>query len=968
MKPSSNVDMANISRHDVKRTIEQHQNHLAFLNSVANFVKSSKDGISIAARNFAHAEMITALRNVPVDELNTVKSGIRIKTLKDAGYGNVADIYSSTISNLEAINGISYDAAVVIKKVSQDIAQRTLSTTKIKLSIDNKNKYSSALVESIYTYRKSKVIESKCNELLNNFSIAIKEHISVLNSTISPIKWAFMSKSKKDEVAKSYEFLESLLVENYGKLSKDYCTQLNKVAQPSYHDAWVDFEQFSIEYFNIIEETNPGLLGNDDTLYGLPEELAREIQDECIFPEGLLCSLRRYQEWGVKYILHQERVLLGDEMGLGKTVQAIATMVSLKNTGARLFMVVCPASVVENWCREIYKHSRLRPTRIHGKGRKVAFESWKKNGGVGVTTYETLHHLKLEEDFKFSLLIVDEAHYIKNPEAKRSINTIEFSRHAERLLFMTGTAIENKVEEMIGLMDILQPRVSNQARNYAFMSSAPQFRQIIAPVYYRRKREDVLTELPDLIEKEQWCKLNPEEERAYEDAVLSRGMQSARRVSWNVDDLSKSSKATRLKEIVEEAESQGRKVLVFSYFLDTINKIQEFLGDRCLPAINGSVPTARRQEIIDKFSEAPAGSVLLSQIQSGGTGLNIQAASVVIICEPQLKPSIENQAISRSYRMGQARNVLVHRLLCVDTIDERIFEKLQEKQSVFDAFADKSVAAEKSQEAEIDGRTYKDLIVEEIDRINKKRGISSNDISNVEVNIACIDTEQLSDGLTGNELSQSFAQEYVKVENKYGMSSKTEGNKNLSYYNEISNMKYGELVSHLLNKYGRTINDYFTENFSKGKVSRTNEGLYCHHIDEDKVPNLSNVDNAKNYPFSFQKSSRLVYCNLLEHMLLHLKIVEENEGGFLGIGGLIGKNRICSELNEIYDGRFFAADYKTKIADNVRDDFDSYLMLLNKLWKIIKSDSVLSNVYEKEDLAKDCDGKLIGRIYSKING
>ena len=90
------------------------------------------------------------------------------------------------------------------------------------------------------------------------------------------------------------------------------------------------------------------MFGNSDSFYGLPEELAKEIQDECFFPDGLLVTLRRYQEWGVKYILHQKNVLLGDEMGLGKTIQAIAAMVSLRNTGAKYFLVVCPASVIIN--------------------------------------------------------------------------------------------------------------------------------------------------------------------------------------------------------------------------------------------------------------------------------------------------------------------------------------------------------------------------------------------------------------------------------------------------------------------------------------------------------------------------------------------------------------------------------------------------------------------------------------------
>ena len=126
----------------------------------------------------------------------------------------------------------------------------------------------------------------------------------------------------------------------------------------------------------------------------------------------------------------------------------------------------------------------------------------------------------------------------------------------------------------------------------------------------------------------------------------------------------------------------------------------------------------RRQEIIDDFDNAPAGKVLISQIIAGGTGLNIQSASVVIFCEPQLKPSIENQAIARAYRMGQARNVLVYRLLCENTIDERITEMLAEKQAIFNAFADKSVAADN---VEVDVKSLGNIIKEEINRINRTR-------------------------------------------------------------------------------------------------------------------------------------------------------------------------------------------------------------------------------------------------------
>ena len=534
-----------------------------------------------------------------------------------------------------------------------------------------------------------------------------------------------MSDDKQESLIDNYKYVKNTLNQTYILSIKEIYKQY-KYFKINEDDSWNEFSNNSIKFYNVIEEIMPGVLGNDDSIYGLPEELARKIQDECFFPDGLLCTLRKYQEWGVKYILHQEKVLLGDEMGLGKTVQAIATMVSLKNTGATHFLVVCPTSVVSNWCREIVKHSRLRVTKIHGNNKVSSFKSWIKTGGVAVTNFESTSYINFDENFKLSLLVVDEAHFIKNPSARRSINTRLLATFTDRILFMTGTALENNVDEMISLINVLNPTLADSIKCLSFMSTAPQFREKIASVYYRRKREDVLTELPDKIEIKEWCTMNPEEEEVYEDAILGKRFQEARRLSWNIDDLYKSSKAIRLKEIVEEAESDGRKVLVFSFFLDTIYKIHEFLKGKCLNPINGSVNVNRRQEIIDEFDNAPAGTVLLAQITSGGTGLNIQSASVVVICEPQFKPSIENQAISRSYRMGQTRNVLVYRLLCEDTIDERLINILEEKQMIFDTFADKSVAAQKI--IEIDDKTFGDIIKEEIDRINKKRGIVSNNI------------------------------------------------------------------------------------------------------------------------------------------------------------------------------------------------------------------------------------------------
>lgn len=707
---------------DAKRLIDEHRDLKTRLSKAEAYSEHCKASISKASEALVAQEVLNVLKDIPIEEINRDKRGFRIKALRDYGYNSIADISTASIYTIASVHGISEDTAYSIKRVVDDIVSKARQGVKIRLSVDNKNVKATELVSAISRYKRGKPYTETCRQILNSKSKQIDYALEDLAPAKSGFKWFFTSSANKQKAIEAYNTLGRLLESEYSKEAHSVLESLDAVNLSTGTEDWQNFSENSISFFNVLEDVNPGILGTDDAMYGLPEELAREIQEECFFPEGLLCELRRYQEWGVKYTLHQSRVLLGDEMGLGKTIQAIAAMVSLRNTGATHFVVVCPASVITNWCREIRKMSLLTVTKIHGAGRASAFKAWIKSGGVAVTTYETTSHFKMDNNFKFTLLVVDEAHYIKNPEARRTVNVKNISNHAERLLFMTGTALENKVDEMISLIQILQPTIAAQVAGMAFMASAPQFREKVAPVYYRRKREDVLTELPDLIESKEWCTMLTEEEQVYEQAILSKRYADARRVSWNVDDLQNSSKAKRLLEIIEEAEDDGRKVIVFSFFLDTIRKITELLGNKCLNPINGSVTPQRRQEIIDEFDISSAGTVLAAQIQSGGTGLNIQSASVVILCEPQFKPSIENQAISRAYRMGQARNVLVYRLLCENTVDEKITSLLESKQAIFDAFADQSVAAKES--LELDDKKFGDIIKEEIERINAKHGKS----------------------------------------------------------------------------------------------------------------------------------------------------------------------------------------------------------------------------------------------------
>ena len=406
-------------------------------------------------------------------------------------------------------------------------------------------------------------------------------------------------------------------------------------------------------------------------------------------------------------------------MGLGKTIQAIAAMVALKAQGKHHFMVVCPASVLINWCREIRKFSDMEVTKIHGAD-EAALLHWRENGDIAVTTYESISRFSLPEKFKFDFLVVDEAHYVKNPQAQRTAAMQKLLAKAEGVLYMSGTPLVNRVEEMCFLVSCLQPRLGERLEAVKTVSTAEQFRQELSEVYLRRVRADVLLELPDLVEKEQWCALGAKELQLYKEAVASGNLMAIRQVSWQVSELQDSSKAVRLLEICESAAEQNRKIIVFSFFRNTLKKVCQLLGDRCSPIISGDISPAERQQIVDQFNAAKPGAVLVSQVQAGGTGLNIQAASVVVFCEPQLTPAIENQAIGRAYRMGQTRDVLVHRLLADDTIDERMLEILSGKQKEFDAFAQDSVIGDLQMQSQTDSKWLSALVEEEQKRLQKQ--------------------------------------------------------------------------------------------------------------------------------------------------------------------------------------------------------------------------------------------------------
>lgn len=679
----------------------------------AKGAKPDARSIEEAADAYRKDKAAKSAASTPIDAINRGSRQFQLKGLKEAGFGTVGSILDVPGYRLEKIPGMGRGVAYEARRMAQSYADYLADAVRIRLSLDDASPAMDGLLAAIGTYR----VANDAQKQLKDAKPIIDQIADLrdrVGKLVPDLVWAIMADEDREACIEALNALEAYLAGSEVKALEDAAAYALGTSALDAMRARQEFARNPVGFAATLERIVPDATGSGNGAYGLADELAEKAMAIEFSDADLKVELRPYQVWGVKYILAQKRVLLGDEMGLGKTIQALATMVALRAMGRSTFMVVCPLSVLENWAREIRNKSNLVPLKIYGQDAKQQYRFWQRSyGRVGITTYETLAHLATD-GLALDFLVVDEAHYAKNPKAKRTQNVMRFVNVSEYVLFMTGTALENKASEMVQLISMLQPDVAAKAASLVNEPFGDAYREAIAPVYYRRKRSDVLEELPELTESEEWCELSQDEIPAYVEA-LKEGFAAARRVSWNVSDLSWSGKARRLMEIVEQAQEDDRKVLIFSYFRKTLSDIAELLGQRCIGPINGSISPKERQQMVDRFEDAPAGTALVAQIQAGGTGLNIQAASVVVICEPQCKPSIENQAISRAYRMGQKRKVFVYRLLCAGTIDEKIMELLADKQMIFDTFADASAAAEKVNQT-LNQQTMEEIVQEQLQK------------------------------------------------------------------------------------------------------------------------------------------------------------------------------------------------------------------------------------------------------------
>lgn len=682
----------------------------------ARQVQEIRDAYLAALR----ANALRSLRQVSVSELKKSKAGIRTAALSEKGLTSLADLANASDADLIALDGVGEKQVAAIRTILAEFMKNIMDYSNVRISPDDESKENTHLLRALSRYRMGRRIREAGGqyvEELHAFAKDMDARLVIRNG----FRWVFSGRRAKESTAAAFrdmmDFFRSEDCREIEKLVKLY----RQASEAGDADARADFSRNAAEFYAMLEAVNGAKISKSLVYSSIPEALAAEIDDT---PLDLRCfngTLRAYQEFGARYIIHQERVLLGDEMGLGKTIQAIAAMSHLYAGDCGRFLVVCPAGILVNWCREIRKFSRIPVYLLHGSSLEEAFAKWMRMGGAAVTNFESIGKIidRIDEKMCLDMLVIDEAHYIKNPEAKRTAYIRRLDNESERILLMTGTPVENRVEEMCTLIDFIRPDMAAEVRQKAYMSAVPEFREMVAPVYLRRQRDMVLGELPPIEVKEEWCGLGPADLAEYASYVMEKNFPAMRRVGFHLEDASLSCKGMRLLDLCEGAKAEGRKVIVYSFFRETVRRVHELLKGDCAGVITGSTPTAERQAIIDRFAgreeeggvpagdvqaeggltgsgnaQKDGGSVLICQIQAGGTGLNIQAASIVIFCEPQIKPSLTAQAIARVYRMGQVRNVLVYHLLCENTVDEAVMAILEEKQREFDLYADESAMAD----------------------------------------------------------------------------------------------------------------------------------------------------------------------------------------------------------------------------------------------------------------------------------
>ena len=695
-------------------------NYLATYQSLTQSIT----GLSDRAKK---TEVLQSLAKLPIENLKEAsESSIRIETLRKFGFTNVASIYNSSVKQLEQVPGISLASAEKIKALADQMYLVIAASTLNKFDIENLDSDDKQLLEKI---QQIEILQQSLKAPLENVQPVVENLTNSLKKSEilkSRIKWIFTPSKKRRIVLEAIEQIVYAVGEPTTIMFVEGARIALDKLERTKSDPISDYSNRASDYYAILEKVTK-IKPLHSAHRHISDELLQLIETQELDTSALKANLRGYQTFGGKFALTQKRVIIGDEMGLGKTLQAISVLSHRKAAGGVHFLVVCPASVLTNWTREIQNRSELSVITMHGSNSNQELRQWMQVGGIGLTTFDTIKTFLITDDeiaqLGLDTVVVDEAHYIKNSMTGRTKTITRWLERSAHALFLTGTPMENRVDEFIALATLLDKNIGRNLSRIALAAGPEPFRQAAAPLYLRRNVSEVLNELPELIQSSEFCSWEGVDRQKYIDAVAAGNFMAMRRAAFAPMYDQVPGKLLRLTELVDEAFENDRKVIIFSFFRSVIKQVINHLGEKALGPVTGAVSSSQRQQIVDTFQNNPNPLALVGQIQALGTGLNIQAASVIILCEPQIKPSLEVQAIARAHRMGQSRKVHVHRLILPESVDEQMLALLAGKQQDFDDYARISTLADSANEAKSSDETSiaKQVLQLERDRL----GISS---------------------------------------------------------------------------------------------------------------------------------------------------------------------------------------------------------------------------------------------------
>jgi SNF2 family DNA or RNA helicase len=455
-------------------------------------------------------------------------------------------------------------------------------------------------------------------------------------------------------------------------------------------------------------------------------------------PDRLQGDLRPYQQRGFSWLAFMRRWGLGaclaDDMGLGKTIQAIALFLDSRATSRAVApaLVICPTSVAGNWQREIERFAPDLKVLVHHGGDRASgdeFLAQAEDHDVIITSYGLARRDgELLSGIRWQTLVLDEAQNIKNPAAKQTqaIRAIP----ADSRMALTGTPVENRLGELWSIMQFLNPgylgsrerfrrEFALPVERYGDQEAAGRLRQLVGPFILRRLKTDpnVIRDLPEKMEMKVYCTLTPEQATLYQ-AVVDDSLAQLESIEVEPTDVmqrrglilsvlmqlkqicnhpaqfladgselpGRSGKMARLTEMLEEMLSVGDRALVFSQF-STMGEmlrihLQQVFGREVL-FLHGATPRKQRERMVDRFQARDGGpSIFVLSLKAGGVGLNLTAANHVFHFDRWWNPAVEQQATDRAFRIGQTRNVQVHKFITAGTLEENIDQLIESKRAL----------------------------------------------------------------------------------------------------------------------------------------------------------------------------------------------------------------------------------------------------------------------------------------------